>query len=98
MGSEFKMRSTDNFWSFRVDIGVNSTVFFGNPKVNTNVIYKIEELKSILDRSDAENAFIPMPRSVMQKALNEYDLNSTNCNGPKGLQEKQWAGRVGPHL
>ncbi len=70
---EFKMRSTDNFWNFRLDLEKNPTIFFANPKVSTNVIYTTEELASILERTDAENAFIPVPRQIMQAALNEYN-------------------------
>ncbi len=72
MVGEFRLRSTGDFWSFHIDLKKNPTIFFSNKKINTNVIYTVEELSSILERSDTENSFIPVPRKVMQNSLDEY--------------------------
>lgn len=73
MIKEFERRSTDIFWSYRWTLGARPLVFFGNPKVSTNVIYTLDELKRILSRSDQDNAFIPVPRKVMQSALDSLE-------------------------
>lgn len=73
MVQDFKRRATNIFWSYRWTFGDNPVVFFGNPKVSTNVIYTLDELREILGRSDQNNAFIPVPRKVLQSALDVVD-------------------------
>ncbi|MGH1404449.1 MAG: hypothetical protein ACRBDL_09410 [Alphaproteobacteria bacterium] len=77
MVTEFKKRGTNVFWSYRWTFGDNPVVFFGNPQVKTNVIYTLEELRVILERSDQENQFIPVPRNVMKSALDVFDKELT---------------------
>lgn len=69
MTKDFKERVTDLDWSFRWSFGEAPVVRFKNPKAYTSVVYTMNELKRILDRTDRENDFIPVPRSVMQGAL-----------------------------
>ncbi len=77
MVTEFKKRATDVYWSYRWTFGDNPVAFFGNPKVSTNVIYKLDELRAILERSDRDNQFIPVPRNVLQSALDVFDKELT---------------------
>ena len=64
-----KEDATNLNWSFRWSFGETPVVRFKNPKAYTSVIYTVNELKTILDRTDRENDFIPVPRSIMQGAL-----------------------------
>ena len=73
MVNDFRRRATDVFWSYRWTLGDNPVVFFGNPKVSTNVIYTLPELRRIVKRSDEENSFIPVPRKVLESALDVMD-------------------------
>ncbi len=77
MVTEFKKRGTNVFWSYRWTFGDSPVVFFGNPQVKTNVIYTLEELRTVLGRSDQENQFVPVPRNVMQSALDVFDKELT---------------------
>ena len=77
MTEDFKRRATNVYWSYRWNNTNNPVVFFCNPKVNTNVIYTLDELKNILSRSDKENVFIPIPRKVLQSALDAYGVKLT---------------------
>mgnify|MGYP003663783300 CR=1 FL=1 len=77
MTKDFTTRATNIYWSYRWNRTDNPVVFFCNPKVNTNVIYTLEELQNIVSRSDKENTFIPIPRNVMQNALDAYDVKLT---------------------
>lgn len=69
MINQFKQQVTNVYWSYRWTLGAHPTVFFANPKVKTNVIYTLDELQSIVARSDRENSFIPVPRHVLDSAL-----------------------------
>ena len=73
MTENFKQHATHIYWSYRWNRTENPVVFFCNPKVRTNVIYTLDELTNILSRSDKENMFIPIPRKVLQNALDAYD-------------------------
>ncbi|MFP4098110.1 MAG: hypothetical protein ACLFP8_00085 [Alphaproteobacteria bacterium] len=68
MNNKYQKRISNMYWTYHWTYGDQPLVRFTNPKACTNVIYTIEELKFILDSSDKENSFIPVPRSVMQGA------------------------------
>lgn len=46
---------------------------FANSRVSANVIFSLDELRSVLDRTDAENAFVSVPNQTMISALLEVD-------------------------
>ncbi len=73
MTNTFKQCATNVYWSYRWTLGDHPTVFFSNPRIKTNVIYTMDELKSVLERSDKENDFIPVPRHVLLSALKSID-------------------------
>ncbi len=50
-------------------LGDRPKVFFSNPRVSMNVIYTLDELQSVVERTDTENNFIPVPRHVLESAL-----------------------------
>lgn len=68
MVQEFKRRSTNIYWTYRCEFRDVPMVLFHNPQIKTNAIYTLEELDRVLGRSDKENLFIPIPRSVLQEA------------------------------
>lgn len=73
MIENFQKRTAQNYWSYRWTMGENPFVFFGNPQARTNIIYTQQELKSILARSQQENLFIPVPRHILQNALDAVE-------------------------
>jgi len=73
MMSQYKKGATGSSWSYRWNLGDNPVVLFSNPKVKTNVIYTLDELQSVVKRTDSENSFIPLPRRVMEGALSDVE-------------------------
>ena len=69
MINQYRKSAADTQWNYRWTLGDNPVVMFANSKVKTNVIYTLDELQSVLKRTDAENSFIPVPRRVMDSAL-----------------------------
>ncbi len=77
MTKDFNRRVTNVYWSYRWTFGANPTVFFANPKVMTNVIYTLSELQNIVERSDSDNSFIPVPKQVLRSALSAIRFENT---------------------
>lgn len=73
MLNDYRTTPVNEFWTFEWNEAANPVVFFSNAKVNTNVIYTLCELQKVVSRSDKENLFIPVPREVLQNALETHD-------------------------
>lgn len=73
MVNEFEQKVTKVYWSYRWMLGDNPKVFFSNPKVSMNAIFTLCELESIVERSDRDNNFIPVPRHVLESALKSFE-------------------------
>ncbi len=69
MVDEFDKKVTKVYWSYRWILGDRPKVFFSNPKVSMNVIFTLDELERVVERTDKENNFIPVPRHVYESAL-----------------------------
>lgn len=76
MVREFLKRSESVTWHFLWTFGDKPVVKFTNEKARTSVIYTADELKNILERSDDENSFIPVPREVLERAYKVVDKDS----------------------
>ncbi|PCI97826.1 MAG: hypothetical protein COB14_08595 [Alphaproteobacteria bacterium] len=79
MVNQYKKHAADSHWSYSWALGDNPVVSFCNSKVKTNVIYTLDELQSVLKRSDEENSFIPLPRRIMENALSIVDGSLTRA-------------------
>lgn len=79
MVNQYRKHAADSHWSYSWALGENPVVSFCNSKVKTNVIYTLDELQSILKRSDEENSFIPLPRRIMENALSIVDGSLTRA-------------------
>lgn len=79
MIKQYRENAADTSWSYRWTLGDRPVVLFGNPKVKTNVIYTLDELQSVVKRTDEENNFIPVPRRVMEGALSVIEGQSSRA-------------------
>lgn len=75
MVKDFENKVTKVYWSYRWTLGECPKVFFSNPKVSMNVIYTLDELENVVERTDKENSFIPVPRHVLECALQSVKDN-----------------------
>ena len=73
MAENFGNKTKDLFWNYRWTMGDRPVAFFGNPHVNTNVIYTLDELRRVVKLCDEEISFVPVPRKVLQNALDVFD-------------------------
>ncbi|MBI1300358.1 MAG: hypothetical protein GC137_01740 [Alphaproteobacteria bacterium] len=72
---QYRKNACANVWSYRLRLGEKPVIHFENTTSRTNVIYRRDQLECILENTDEENCFIPVPRHIMVSALNA--LNTT---------------------
>jgi|GEM_PF-3173457 len=79
MKKEFCMRVNNMSWTYNWTQGKNPIVCFSNPKVSSNIIYPLEELKVILARSDEQNRYVSVPHRVLQAAYDDRDVQASKA-------------------
>lgn len=66
-------------WNFSWDLEDRPVVIFQNPKLCSKVKYSAKELRNVLERTDEENDFIPVPRNVLQSALSVWEFQALDA-------------------
>ncbi len=72
MSVDLNINVKDALWNFDWDLADMPFVRFTNPKSRCVVKYDLVQLQSILDDTNMDYGFIPVPKYVLESALEGY--------------------------
>ena len=77
MAIDLNVNVKDALWSFHWDLTVDPVVKFTNPKSCCVVKYGVKQLSDIVADTNIDHSFIPVPKYVLESALEVYTRSAT---------------------